>query len=610
MRQFLELIVENGVSGNGPLKETVIGVQVFGRPADYDPGADPIVRVEARRLRQKLRQYYDREGAADPVIVHLPTGGYAPEFEFRAPADPRPVPIAEPVSRPVGRLRHLWALAALLGLAAFSLWLAQYPRLHPPRAAAAGPLPKVVSIAVLPLANLSGDPAQDYLADGMTDELIGSLAQISSLRVISRTSTMHYKGARKALPDIAKELDVDEVVEGSVTRSGREVRITAQLIEAKADRHLWSQDYRRRIGDLLQIESEVAQAVTAQIRLRLSILEEPRLRRPSEVPPDVGEAYLKGRYFWNRRTENDLRKAICYYQEAVTKAPGYAAAWAGLADSWLLLGETWLGSKDDAYAEAQHAVDKALALDDFLGEAHASRAALESNRGLWQSAEAEYRRALDLSPGYATAHQWYAEGLAAHGRMDEAMAEIRRAQQLDPLSLTVNVQVGYVLFLARRYDDAIAQLRSTIEMDPYFWMAHAVLGHAYEQKRMYPEAIRELGTAANLTNRGAGQMVWLAHAWALAGRYAEARRARAGLEQAFAHEQVGAAPMAALDLAVGEPDRAVSRFQSACAGKTPPPSLGPSPVLDPLRSDPRIAAVLAACAATGPNLSRNQPLPR
>jgi len=383
------------------------------------------------------------------------------------------------------------------------------------------------------------------------------------------------------------------VMEGSLTRSGQQVRITVQLIDAKVDHHLWSEDYRRPIGDMLGVETEVARAVATQVKLTLAAGQESQVRRQTGIAPEAWDAYLKGRYFWNKRTEDGLRKSVGYFKEAVTEAPGYAPAWAGLADSWLLLGESWLRPNGEAFGETEKAVDRALSLDDGLGEAHATRAALESNRGHWEDAEAEFRRALELSPGYATAHQWYAEGLAAHGRTGEALVEIRRARDLDPLSLTVNVQVGYILFLARRYDEAIAQLRAAIDMDPYFWMAHADLGHAYEQKRMYPEAIQELQKSVDLT-QSAVQTLWLAHAWALAGRKMEARHVRPTLEEAFAQGHLDATPMALLDAALGEPDHALARLRSACSAHTRI-TISPTPILDPLRADPRIAAVLARC---------------
>jgi tetratricopeptide (TPR) repeat protein len=450
MCQFLELIVGNSLSGNDPLKETAIGAQVFGRARDYDSGADPIVRVEARRLRQKLQQYYEGEGASDPVVIHLPKGGYTPEFEIRAANAGMAEPSAEvPADWRARPWRYVWpiAVAACLTASILIAW-------HRP-------------------SRRSGSP-------------------------------------------------------------------------------------------------------------------------PAAITPEAWDAYLKGRYFWNKRSEDGLRKSIGYFREAAQKAPGYAPAWAGLADSWLLLGEAWLRPNAEAFAQAESAVDKALALDDDLGEAHASRAALENNRGQWEQAEAEFRRALELSPGYATAHQWYAEGLASHGRTGEALVEMRRALDLDPLSLTINVQVGYILFLARRYDEAMGQLLAAIEMDSNFWLAHADLGVVYEQKRMYPEAIRELQKSVDLTHGSASQKLWLAQAWALAGRQPEARRARADLEQAYAEGRLDATSMALLDIALGEPRRALARLERACSAHTLR-RLSPSPLFDPLHADARIAAMLAGC---------------
>ena len=617
MRQFLQFVTEAALSGSQTLKETTIGVEVFSRAPAYDSSVDPIVRVEARRLREKLQQYYNRDGCNEPIIVNLPKGGYNPGFEFRvvpppAPADAASPPVSEiaPAAAPA-RSYFPWLLAtALCGVAALVTWMpAAHPHIlgagidllregrpHVPAAAnpAVGALPPASSIAVLPLANLSGDPAQDYLADGMTDELITWFVKFTSLRVISRTSATQYKGVRKTIPEIARELGVDAILEGSVARSARQVRITAQLIDGKTGRYLWAEDYNGRAGDILAIESDVARKVVSGVRLVLPSREESALRRQTNVTPEAWDVYLKGRYFWNKRTEDGLWKAVGFFKEAVAIAPAYASAWAGLADSWLLIGETRLRPREEAFREARHAADQALKLDDDLGEAHASRAALESDLGHWDAAEVEFRRALQLSPGYATAHQWYAEGLAGHGRIDEALTEIRRARELDPLSLTMNVQVGYMLFLARRYDDAIAQLRAVIDMDPTFWMAHTNLGHAYEQKRMYPEAVAELQKAAELTNRAPGQMIWLAHALALAGRKTEARRIRATLEQPLEQGLLEARIMALVDLALGEPDRALSRLRSACAANLVEP-LTPTPMFDPLRSDPRFAAVFARC---------------
>ncbi|MGH9652725.1 MAG: tetratricopeptide repeat protein [Bryobacteraceae bacterium] len=593
MCQFLRFAVEASLSGKESLKETVIGVEVFSRAPGYDSSIEPIVRVEARRLRDKLQQYYALQGANDEVIITLPKGGYTPEFEIRpasqAEAGSSPVAATAPISRPGRWLFPVLGIAAILaGAATVPLWVRRNP--SPPARS------RINSIAVLPLANLSGDPAQDYLADGMTDELITKLANISALRVISRTSAMRYKGVSKPLPEIAKELTVDALVEGSVTRSGRHVRITAQLIDGKTDRYLWSNDYSGSMGNILAVENEVARAIAKQVTRTLSANEQSRFRAEANIPPEAYDAYLKGRYFWNKRTEDGLRTSIGYFNQALAKAPTYALAWAGLADSYLLLGENWVRPPGESFAKARKAADKALQLDDDLGEAHATRAALDADLGHWDQAEPEFRRALALSPGYATAYQWYAEELAAHGRTREALEQIRRAQELDPLSLIVNVQVGYILFLARRYDDAIAQFRAALQMNPQFFFAHADLGQAYEQKRMYPEAISELQKAADLTNHGPGEMMWLARAWALGGKREEALRARAALEKDFAQGRIPASCMALLDLALGDRERAVWRLEAACSAHVPQPLSGPE--FDPLRADPRIDALLTRCAPT------------
>jgi len=595
MCQFLRFVVEISLSGKSSFKETVIGVEVFSRTPGYDPGLDPIVRVEARRLRDKLQQYYARPGAHDQVIIALPKGGYTPEFSFPPVVSSSPLPVVVSAEQP-SRLRFTaWSIPVMLVvLIGIALWIGRYATsVSKPQSPAAAPRP-VASIAVLPLANLSGNPAQDYLADGMTDELITKLASISALRVISRTSAMRYKGVSKSLPQIAKELNADAVVEGSVTRSGRQVRITAQLIDGKADRHLWSQDYNRPMDDLLAVEAEVARAIARQVTRRLSGNEELQFRAEADIPPEAYDAYLKGRYFWNKRTEDGLRTSIGYFNQALAKSPRYARAWAGLADSYLLLGENWVRPAGESFAKAQEAAGKALQLDDGLGEAHAARAALDADLGHWDQAEPEFRRALALSPSYATAHQWYAEELAAHGRTSEALEEIRRARELDPLSLIVNVQVGYIDFLARRYDEAISEFRSAIQMDPDFFFAHADLGQAYEQKGMYPQALAELQKAADLTNQGPSERLWLARAWALSGNREQALRARAALEKEFEQGRIPASSMALLDFAVGDRGRAVQRLQAACSAHLPQPLSGPQ--FDSLRADPAIAALLARCA--------------
>jgi TolB-like protein/tetratricopeptide (TPR) repeat protein len=454
----------------------------------------------------------------------------------------------------------------------------------------------ITSIAVLPFTNLSGDPSQDYLADGMTEELITRLAKIASLRVISRTSVMQYKGIRKPLPVIAKELNVDGIVEGTCMRSGAQIRITAQLIEGKRDRHLWAEDYRRPVDDILAVQGLVARMIANGIQLTLTRSEESQLAHHTTVTPEAYDAYLQGCYFWNKRTESGLLKSIDYFKQSAAASPQYAPAYAGLADSYLLLGEFQFQDRQEAFSNARKAVDKALELDRDLGEARASRAALLADRGQWYEAEAEYHQALQLSPGYATAHQWYAEGLANEGRTDEALVEIRRARELDPLSLTVNVQVGYILFLARRFDESISQFRKVLEMDPNFLLAHGDVGLAYVQKGMYVEAIAEQKKVVEQTDQPPERVAWLAQAYAMAGQRAEARRIQANLEQPFREGHLPAAVMAVVDVALGDRDRALARLEQACSAHTPDRHAA-MPMFDSLRTDPRMAAALACAPA-------------
>src|SRR5438552_2878190 len=361
---------------------------------------------------------------------------------------------------PARRVMVAVALALVLSLAILSVWLFR----------SRGRAPTGIrSLAVLPLDNLSGDASQDYFADGMTDELITDLAQISALRVISRTSVMVYKGARRPLPEIARELNVDAVVEGTVLRSGEQVRITAQLIQTPADRHLWAESYEGDLHDTLALQKKVARAIAEHIRIELTPKEQAVLKNAKVVNPEAYEAYLKGRYFWNKRTADGLKKAIDYFNQAIEKDPNYAQAYTGLADSYALLGDWEYGilAPKEAFPRAKAAATKALALDNTLGEAHTSLAfSLDLFDWDWASAEREFRRAIELNPGYATAHHWYAWHLSEMGRNREAIAEMRKAQNLDPLSLIISADVAEILLVAHSYDQAIEQSRKTIDMDP------------------------------------------------------------------------------------------------------------------------------------------------
>ncbi len=451
---------------------------------------------------------------------------------------------------------------------------------------ASRPSSNIRSLAVLPLESLSGDASQDYFADGMTDELITDLGKISALRVISRTSVMPYKRVRKSLPQIARELSVDAVVEGTVLRSGEQVRITAQLIQASADKHLWAESYEGDLRDTLALQKKVARAIAEQIRINLTPQEQAVLKNVKVVNPEAYEAYLKGRYFWNKRTADGLKKAIDYFNQAIEKDPNYAQAYTGLADSYALLGDWEYGilAPKEAFPRAKAAATKALELDNTLGEAHTSLAfSLDLFDWDWASAEREFRRAIELNPGYATAHHWYAWHLSEMGRNREAIAEMRKAQNLDPLSLIISADVAEILLVAHSYDQAIEQSRKTVDMDPNFAVAHYELGQALVQKHMYKEAIAELQKAIELSGGSTTCTSNLAFAYAASGRRKEAVKILSDLKN---RSKQNASEIALMYVGLDEKDQAMTWLEKAYEQRFNP-SILLRPAFDPLRSDPR-----------------------
>jgi TolB-like protein/Tfp pilus assembly protein PilF len=444
------------------------------------------------------------------------------------------------------------------------------------------------------LANLSGDPEQDYFVDGMTDALRQRLEGISSLRVISRTSSMHYRGSAKPLPDIARELKVDAIVEGSVLRSGDRVRISVELIQAGMDRHLWSNSYERDLRDVFALQAGVARMIADEIRVTLTPPERARLGQVHVSNPDAYQAYSKGRFFWNKRTEEDLMKAIGFFQQAVDKDPDYALAYDGLADCWLPLG--WYGylSPSATFPHAKVAVTRALSLDDSLAEAHTSLAfvSLYYDRD-WTKAEREFRRAIDLNPNYANGHHWYAEFLSLVGRHKEAIAESERACELDPLSNIINTWLGSRYFFARQYDKAIEEYRNVVEMDPNFVPVHLVLGQAYEQKGMLQEAIAEFERAVTLAGGSSVYAASLAHAFGVAGRRAEALKVLEDLRKMAESRFVSSYDLALAHLGLGESTKAFELLNAAVQERSPRVAfLGVEPRFDGLRADPRFRELL------------------
>jgi eukaryotic-like serine/threonine-protein kinase len=461
---------------------------------------------------------------------------------------------------------------------------------------------RIQAVAILPLADLSEHAEPDYFADGMTEALITDLAKINGLRVISRTSVMQYKGVQRPLPQIARELNVDAVVEGSVLRSGNRVRITAQLIHAASDEHLWAESYERDLRDVLSLQGEVARAIANEIQVKLTSQDQARLVSAHSVDPEAYQLYLKGRFYWNKRTEAGLKRGIEYFHQAIDLDPNYALAYAGIADCYSLLGWDLFGALPprEALPIAKAAAKKALETDDSLAEAHNSLAwtklAFDWD---WMGAEREFKRAIELNPGYAITHHWYAECLAGMGRYAEALAEIRQAQELDPLSLIISSIVGWVFYFDRRDDQAIAEFRKTLELDPNFWVAHWTLGRAYEQKAMFVEAIAEIQKAIDFSGGSPLSLAALGHTYAVWGRRAEAERVLNELKESSKQGYISPYGIAAIHAGLGEKDQAFIWLEKAYEERSGWLIwLRAEPISDPLRSDPRFQDLLRRIGLT------------
>ena len=480
--------------------------------------------------------------------------------------------------------RYAWKMlgtAMVLVLLVLVVWIFFWRSRQPANTLSFSP---VRSLAVLPLENLSSD-SQDYFADGMTDELITNLAQISALRVISRTSVMPYKGVRKPLPLIARELNVDAVVEGTVLRSGKQVRITAQLIRAPADKHLWAESYEGDLRDTLALQKKVARAIAEQIRIQVTPQEETVLHNVKVVNPEAYENYLKGRYFWNKRTADGMKRAIDYFDQAIESDPNYASPHAGLADIYEL---------SDRPQLAREEVQKALELDDQLVEAHNSRANLLYlfNRD-WEGAEREFKRALELDHNYAPAHHWYSMYLAMEGRKEEALVEAQKAYELDPLSAVAGANLAKILEEAGQDDKAIEQAKKTLDLEPDSAVTHAVLGLGYQDKRMYAEAIAEYKRALQLGGSPAEMRGLLGNAYAVSGNRPDAQKMIAELKSLWPEHARAALDLAVVFSGLGDKENALYWLEKAQEIHVSDLiGIGKDPHFVELRSDRRFQALV------------------
>jgi serine/threonine-protein kinase len=447
------------------------------------------------------------------------------------------------------------------------------------------------SVAVLPFVNASGDPNSEYLSDGITESLINSLSQLPHLKVMSRDSAFMYKGKDTDARTVGQALGVRAVLKGHVMQRGDNLEISAELVDARDDSHIWGQQYSRKAADIFALQGDLAKDMTSMLRMRLTGEDEKRMAKSYTANPEAYQDYLKGRYWWNKRGEQDLNKGIQYFQQAIARDPNYALAYSGLADSYAVLAGFGSVPPKEAYPKAKEAAQKAMEIDDTLAEAHASLGLILTMYDWdWPGAEKEFQRAIELNPNYATAHAWYDLTLSATGRLEEAIAQSKRALTLDPVSMIGNWNAGYVFYLARQYDHSIEQERKTLELDPSFVPAYVILGESYVQKSMYREAVEAFEKALAISPGSAEALSGLGKAHALAGRKADAQKVLDRLNELSKQQYVAAWTNADVYTALGEKDKAYQWLEKAYEERSIFSSKGP--LWDPLRSDPRFADLL------------------
>jgi len=532
----------------------------------------------------------------------IPITETATQTPERMPAESvvnvRPLPDLEMHPRPAKAWK--WAgvatsVAVLLiaGSAAW-LWRSRYSTVQPT---------SKIMLAVLPFDNFTGDPGQDYFSDGLTEEMISQLGNLDSahIGVIARTSVMRYKHAQPSVPQVGSDLGVQYVIEGSVRRDSERVRITAQLIQVKDQSHLWAREYDRDLGHLLQLQEEIAREAANEIEFSLSGRRPIEVPRGSTAPPPAAKTYesydlyLKGRYFWNKRTSEGFREAAVYFQQAIDKDPNFGRAYAGLADTFSLMSSWYMGPQGELIPKARAAALRALELDDNLADAHASLALIKENYDYnWPEAEKEFVRAIQLNPQYPTAHQWYAEFLSRQGRFQEAFAESERARQLDPLSLIIANDHARILYDSHQYEDALAQYRSVLDLDPSFYYAQGGMIPCNLELGRYDEAIDIIKRWANRERVGTTWLwAWEAAVYGRSGHADQARKALAELERAPSSAVERTAALLIAYSGTTEKDRVIDLLQEAYSEHSSVVvAIKVDPIYDRIRSDPRFIDLL------------------
>jgi len=564
------------------LEEIVLKALEKDRKLRYQSAAD--LRADLQRIKRDSdsRRTAVPPAPADDVILSPPRRTKDPSFGVASASN----------GQTGGVIQPRWRSRAVLGIAASALVavlaVVGWFYLFTGRGGQT-----IDSLAVLPFVNASADPDAEYLSDGITETLINSLSQLPNLRVMSRDSAFMYKGKEVDARTVGQALGVRAVFKGRVMQRGDTLAISAELIDARDNSHIWGQQYSRKPSDIFALQNDLAKEITAMLRMRLTGEEERRMARSDTANPDAYQDYLRGRYWLTKRTEEGFNKSIEYFQRAIEKDPAYALAYTGLADSYSLFANWSFAPPNEAYPRAKQAALKALEIDDTLAEAHTSLGFIKSTYDWdWSGAEREFQRAIALNPGYATAHHWYGgDPLRNQGRFEEATVELKRALELDPLSLIINRNMGDVFYLARQYDQAIEQYRKTLELDPNFASARGGLGNAYVQKSMYKEAIAEFEKSLALTDGKSG-LPGLGRAHAAAGRRADAQKVLGQLSELSKRRFVAPTGIAEIYAALGDKDRAFEWLEKAYADRSIKTYLKVDPAFDSLRSDPRFADLL------------------
>lgn len=536
------------------LKEQLVGVEVFDRKGDYDPRTDPIVRVEARRLRAKLKAYYASQGKLDSLLIELPKGAYVPTFRMRNTSTP----------------------------------VIQHSR--PQRVSAA---PGDRSIAVLPFTNLSPEAGTDYFSDGLAEELIHLLTRIPHLRVVAWSSMSQLRGRDEDLEGLRQQLNVATVLRGSVRRTPGRVRVTAQLIDAESGAYLWSEAYDRQLENVLAIQEEMARAIVDTLRLTLAWRAGGAARRVPNL--ECYNLCLQGRFHVNKRTPEGLRQSVLCFEQAVQADETSADAYAGLADSYSLLSDYGMADPTEIMPSAKIAAEKALSLDPQSAEAHVSLAFIRSTfEWKWSEAEALYRRGIELNPGYSRAHHWLSSDLLAMvGRFDEARTEAELARSLDPLSAIIVDGLGFISTLSRDYQTALKEYKKLLEFDPLFFKGYSSLGRLYFLMGRYEEAIACLEKARSLAGDVPSILSALAQTLAVAGFVWEARALLDQLHAIHKTHWVPSSCFAIVQLGLGDHPAALTYLEAACEKRERTVSgFRVHPVFDPLRSEPRFQRML------------------